>query len=87
MQISGLDLSQNTQIKHLRREKKKTVPVSVERAIDIKRIGASFVVSSRAEAIHKAAVGKRCLHKERQSQYLPIKITGYRHVTFFFTRT
>lgn len=27
-------------------------------------------MSSRTKAIHKAAVGKRCLHKKRQSQYL-----------------
>lgn len=38
-----------------------SLPVSVERASDIKRIGASFVVSGWAKSIHKAAVGKRGL--------------------------
>lgn len=67
VQISGLDLSQNSQIdKHL--GNKKSLPVSVEWASDIKRIGASFVVSSRAEAIHEAAVGKRCLYKEQKNK-------------------
>lgn len=41
-----------------------TLPVSVEGTRDVERVRPGFVVSSGAKSIHKAAVGKRGLHKE-----------------------
>lgn len=57
--------------------KKKSLPVSVKWASDVKRIGTSFVVSSRAKSIHKATVGKRCLHKERETVKILFHATSY----------
>lgn len=46
--------------------REETLPVSVEGTRDVERVRPGFVVSGRAKAIHKAAVGKRGLHKETE---------------------
>lgn len=51
-----------------RGEEEETLPVSVEGARDVERVRTAFVVSSGAKSIHKAAVGKRSLHKETEQR-------------------
>lgn len=51
-----------------RGEEEETLPVSVEGARDVERVRTAFVVSSGAKSIHKAAVGKRGLHKETEQR-------------------
>lgn len=63
-------IQEATERKHSpqRGEEEETLPVSVEGARDVERVRTAFVVSSGAKSIHKAAVGKRGLHKETEQR-------------------
>lgn len=50
--------------------KNESLPASVKGASEVESSGARFVMSSRAEAIHKTAVGERSLHRNRKQENL-----------------